>query len=95
MQEHGVEIPKWLKDAPPCPWKSKEEFEILFQDKRRELRIFLSKTIPMQITFMAERFDTLFPKILEEIAEENRGKIVEKIDLLKTRQMESTPFSII
>jgi hypothetical protein len=73
MKYHGVTLPKWLKDIPANPWRSRQEME---KDPRsQELREFLQQTISIQALFMAKRINEALPKILESVDESRHQKI--------------------
>lgn len=76
LGQHGATLPVWLKDAPPCPWSSKEEFRADFNSPRmRELRNLLKNTVTWQARFIAERLENALPQMLETLPEDQRASI--------------------
>jgi hypothetical protein len=82
--ENGVEIPTWLKTAEHCPWSSKEEYSNKTQDaKKKELQAVLARSIPLQVMFIAKRFELARDEILTAAAnEEQKNHISKQIEAL-------------
>ncbi len=86
LQKQGVQVPPWLVDCPPCPWKSRKEFIGAFESQQMvELRRLLYKTASHQIQFMAEKLDKSLPKMLDATTDEHRDRVKSNYQrLLKT-----------
>ena len=83
FQEHDVLLPKWLEDAPPCPWSSRSEFYQNFHSpKMRNLRQFLFEHQTLQAQFMAKRLERTLSEILRTSPEKERKSISHIVDLL-------------
>lgn len=76
LQKQGVSLPKWLENAPSCPWQTRESFEADFHSaKMRELRQLLSSSIPQQSLFLSNRLDSALPRMLEQIESSRRQRV--------------------
>jgi hypothetical protein len=63
---NGVKVPRWVRNAPGCPWASREEFlREEAGERMEELRTLLEKTVGLQSAFLAERMRTALPKMLD------------------------------
>jgi hypothetical protein len=63
LEAQGTGMPAWCKE--PCPWKSKSAFEAEAGGARqKELRVILSKTVPLQTAFILNRLKAALPKML-------------------------------
>ncbi len=63
LESQGVVVPKWSRG--PCPWTSKAAFDADSDGSRhKELRILLSKTVPLQTAFILNRLKGALPKML-------------------------------
>lgn len=63
LESQGVPMPKWSQG--PCPWTSKAAFDADSGGSRqKELRILLSKTVPLQTAFILNRLKRALPKML-------------------------------
>lgn len=66
MEDKKIKMPSWLTSNTPNPWKTKEEFDRDFNTpKMKELRDFLTTTIPMQTEFIVDRIEQSLPKMIE------------------------------
>ncbi|HZW61075.1 MAG TPA: hypothetical protein VFF04_02520 [Candidatus Babeliales bacterium] len=69
LHKHGVQLPKWLKHAPPCPWNSRDEFVKDLNSKRmNELRDILANTIELQTKFITQRLIHALPNMYKRIS---------------------------
>jgi hypothetical protein len=63
MHRSGIPVPPWLLKTPDCPWTTREAF---LKDKdsarQKELRLFLSRTVPHQTQFIIFRLEAAVPK---------------------------------
>jgi hypothetical protein len=70
MQKNGAQLPDWLTKNPlqPCPWKKREQFFAdLHSPRLNELRTFLVQTIDLQVRFIVQRLENLFPALLATV----------------------------
>lgn len=82
FKENHVEIPGWLLDG--CPWDSRDAFLDSAQNaKKKELQDLLSRTISMQATFIANRFENVLPEILASMDDKTRELALKKVYYLK------------
>lgn len=64
MKGRGVGMPAWLSEAKGSPWGSRAEFLKEQQSPRmKELRKFLSDTVPVQTGFIVQRLEQSLPKM--------------------------------
>ena len=87
LEEHGTELPDWLKDDPHCPWPDRRAF---FRDKdgprMKELRELLSSTVYLQGRFMADRLEAALPRMLAVTPRAMRGRIEARFDSLAVQE---------
>jgi len=72
MRDRGLRPPKWLDTVPipPCPWKSKAEFEREFRTARmNELRAYLLASVPLQTEYLLARTQAAIPKMLDTLGD--------------------------
>ena len=73
---NGVALPAWLKPAPPCPWRSRAEFQAAARGKQMtELRDLLASTVALQSRFLAQRMEAALPKLLAATAPAQRAHV--------------------
>jgi hypothetical protein len=83
LMEHGAQVPAWLRDQPPCPWKTREEFQREFQGERmRGLRELLASTIRLQSQFLAKRMQESLPKMIAAAPADRRDQVRENFQSL-------------
>ncbi len=76
IEKHGEPLPKWLKNHPACPWKTREEFYAQFQSPQMiELRHFLFNTKQLQALFMAERLEKEFPQMIATSQDKEKAMV--------------------
>lgn len=76
LQEQGVQLPGWLQSFPPCPWRSRAEFQADFHSpKMTELRQLLANTVAHQARYIARRMESSLPKMLESAPKEQHDEI--------------------
>ena len=82
---HGAKLPNLVLGPGKlhCPWKSRTEFLGAQQTpKMKQLRQFLVDTIDLQAQFMVNRLQNALPKMLQETAPSNRGKVQQHFERL-------------
>ena len=82
---HGAKLPNLVLGLGElhCPWKSRTEFLGAQQTpKMKQLRQFLVDTIDLQAQFMVNRLQNALPKMLQETAPSNRGKVQQHFERL-------------
>ena len=82
---HGAKLPNLVLGPGElhCPWKSRTEFLGAQQTpKMKQLRQFLVDTIDLQAQFMVNRLQNALPKMLQETAPSNRGKVQQHFERL-------------
>lgn len=70
IRANGPKPPAWLdrQPVPPCPWRSKAEFEREFRSaKLNELRQFLVDSIPQQTQYLLARAGVATPGMLDTL----------------------------
>lgn len=78
LAEAGVKLPAWLKPVPPCPWRTRSEFQAAAKGRQMsELRDLLAGTVALQSRFLARRMEQALPKLLAA-ASANRREHVRK-----------------
>ena len=77
LQEQSVSIPKWLKSAQHCPWKTRKEF-LRYQRhyQMNSLRELMKNTIPQQVQFMVKGLEPALPRMLEILSTEKQREQV-------------------
>lgn len=76
LEQHGAELPAWLKNGAACPWNTREEFYGDIESPiMQELRQFLFKTKSLQALFMAHRLEKTLPYMLSNCPIEQQKKI--------------------
>ncbi|EDN69366.1 conserved hypothetical protein [Beggiatoa sp. PS] len=77
LQEQSVSIPKWLKSAQYCPWKTHKEF-LRYQRhyQMNSLRELMKNTIPQQVQFMVKDLEQALPRMLEILSTEKQREHV-------------------
>lgn len=76
LAAQGVALPKWLKDAKGCPWRSRAEFyENVKHPKMVKLRQILFDTRHLQAMFIAIRLETTVPEMIKSLPERERKKM--------------------
>jgi len=74
--QKGGEVPSWLEKCPPCPWKTKEEFDKNKEStKMGELRSFLYETQELQMQFILQRMEQAVPLIVRTLSENEKERI--------------------
>lgn len=72
----GAPLPDWLASAAGCPWPDRAAFlRDLDSPRMRELRGFLTATVPGQARFMVDRLEAALPKILADLPPESRAAV--------------------
>jgi hypothetical protein len=82
---HGAKLPNLVLGPGElhCPWKSRTEFLGAQQTpKMKQLRQFLVDTIDLQTQFMVNRLQNALPKVLQETAPSNRGRVQQHFERL-------------
>lgn len=83
LENHGETLPEWLKNHPPCPWNTREEFYEQFQSPRMvALRDFLLKTKQLQALFMTEHLEQEFPQMLAHLDIQEKEKAMQQFHKL-------------
>jgi len=73
---NGVALPAWLKSAPPCPWRSRAEFQAAARGRQMtELRDLLASTVALQSRFLAQRMESALPKLLAATVAAQRAHV--------------------
>jgi hypothetical protein len=81
--DHGAKVPAWLRDQPPCPWKTREEFQREFQGERMQgLRELLASTIRLQSQFLAKRMQESLPSMLTKASPDRRNQVRKNFESL-------------
>ena len=76
LQENGVVLPAWLKNAEGAPWPSRENFYQNIQSAQMiELRSILLDTKNLQAIFIAKRLENALPLMLEKVPLSERTSI--------------------
>jgi hypothetical protein len=76
MQARSVPMPQWVAATADCPWNTRAEFEAAFRGPQlKELRGFLSGTIPVQTAFIVERLQQALPKMVDSVPLTSRGRL--------------------
>ncbi len=79
--QKNPDLPKWLNSEMGSPWKSKGEFEANFNSpKMKELREFLTKTIPQQTDHLISRLEESKTKILDASSPQNKDRVGKNFD---------------
>ncbi|MBS0615036.1 MAG: hypothetical protein JSR58_00605 [Verrucomicrobia bacterium] len=69
LQEHGVSLPAWIKEAKGAPWDSRDHFYRQFQSEQmKQLRELLAGTKSLQAIFIAKRLENALPLMLEQVS---------------------------
>lgn len=64
MKQQGAMVPAWVAEAKGCPWTSRNEFiKEQGSPRMRELRQFLSTTVPLQTGFIVQRLEQALPQM--------------------------------
>ncbi len=80
---NGVALPAWLKPAPPCPWRSRAEFQAAAHGRQMtELRDLLASTVALQSRFLAQRMEAALPKLLAATAAARRELVKKQFERL-------------
>lgn len=83
FKKRSIQLPLWLQNAQYAPWKTREEFlNPEHQKQIEELKAFMHKTMDVQVDFIIERFERMWPAILKEASEENKKKVATNYALL-------------
>jgi hypothetical protein len=83
FMDHGAKVPAWLRDQPPCPWKTREEFQREFQGERMQgLRELLASTIRLQSQFLAKRMQESLPSMLTKASPDRRNQVRKNFESL-------------
>ena len=65
MRRNGVKVPVWLEHASGCPWPNRRAFMRARKTKKmRELRNFLTESMPIQADFMQRRINNALSRML-------------------------------
>jgi hypothetical protein len=76
FMDRGAQVPAWLRDQPPCPWRTREEFKREFQGERlQSLRELLASTIRLQSQFLAQRMQESLPKMIAAAPADRRDQV--------------------
>lgn len=76
MKKEGAVIPPWLESFPPCPWKTKNEFDKNRESaKMKELCSFLDETQVFQMCFMLKRVQEALSLMEGTLKEETKEKV--------------------
>ncbi len=80
---NGVALPAWLKPVPPCPWRSREEFQAAAHGKQMTaLRDLLASTVALQSRFLAQRMEAALPKLLAAAPAARREHVKKQFERL-------------
>ena len=80
---NGVALPAWLKPVPPCPWRSRAEFQAAARGRQMtELRDLLASTVALQSRFLAQRMEAALPKLLAATTAIRRAHVKKQFDRL-------------
>ena len=76
LAARGAAVPRWLAEAPACPWPDRAAFQAAKDSPRlKELRSFLAATVPLQAEFAAARSVGSLPKILAAAPKADRDAV--------------------
>ncbi len=76
LQENGVILPAWLKNAEGAPWATRDDFYLKTQSASMiELRKLLLSTKNLQAIFIAKRLENALPLMLEKVPLSERDSI--------------------
>jgi len=85
MQENGVVLPPWLRQATHAPWQSRIQFYEAFDDPQlTQLRQLLSEQLPLQTKFIIKRLEQAIPLILASCNETEKQTITLQLQRLST-----------
>jgi hypothetical protein len=81
LDAHDVTLPDGLKTSKSCPWSSKQKFLEKEQGtKKKELQMFLSRTISWQAAFIAKRFEQTLTKLFSDLDEDHQKPHLRKVE---------------
>ncbi len=79
LEQKKVKVPNWLNSRTDLPWSNQAAFKKAKKEnslKYRELFSFLKTTRAYQAEFMAQRINTVLPKMLYAETNQNSQKII-------------------
>jgi hypothetical protein len=83
FKKHGVTPPAWLSDLKFAPWKSREQFYTEFDDEAlRQLRVFLSEHIDLQVKFVILRLENAIPLIIADCNKQQKKRVIANLSQL-------------
>ena len=83
MESYGATLPVCLRGYPPCPWKTKEEFDKnKASDSMSELRSFLYETQGLQVWFIVQRMEEALPLMEHSVPLEKKERLRALVDKL-------------
>ncbi len=75
-KKRGAPIPSWLQKATYCPWTSREDFCSQMQSQKMlELRTFLQATVTLQAHFIAQKLETVLPKLVAHLSPKEKEHV--------------------
>lgn len=85
----GVPVPQWLanRNVRTSPWINKATFERARNDpEMQQLRTFLQQTMNIQANYMAERLTRALPAMLEQVAPQDRARVLRNYQAVERTQ---------
>ena len=87
LAANGVALPAWLKPVPPCPWRTRAEFQSAAKGKQiTELRDLLASTVALQSRFLAQRMEAALPKLLAATTAARRAFVKKQFERLAANE---------
>lgn len=84
LQENGMILPLWLKQASGAPWSSREEFiKDLYSSRVVSLRKLLANTKDWQALFLAGRLERALPEMTKELSEKEKEYVKHQFERIK------------
>lgn len=83
LEQEGIPLPTWLKEANGCPWPNRDSFlKDLDGPRLSGLRKLLQETVSLQARYAAQRFENSLPTLLDSVAPAHREEIKKKFTLI-------------
>ena len=83
LAANGTALPAWLKPLPPCPWRTRAEFQAAARGRQMtELRDLLASTVTLQSRFLAQRMESALPKLLAATTAARRAHVKKQFEKL-------------
>lgn len=85
LKSHGVKLPEWLENAlpGPAPWLTRADF-LKDTQRTKELQRILESTIDLQVNFMIDQLEQLWPKMIHMAPAAQRKKIIHNFRLMRS-----------